>query len=209
MGGNRADDRHACDPGPHHPHAQRTRRSFVLVPETGLHGHADPRPRYRVGRAGSADLPGLDLLFWGPIVQADTAGNTGAVDCNAAGVDWYMNRRAIDGARTNLLTNPNFEDDLDGWTVNAMPGFTVAASTTRKVSATHSLAMFNGTPDAERSSARRSSIRPPPSATCSPCPPGTSMKRSSRPTDRLPPWRLHRIGHRRTASCDYDHDPGR
>jgi hypothetical protein len=37
-----------------------------------------------------------DLLFWGPVISADTNAADGQVACACAGVDWYLNRRALE-----------------------------------------------------------------------------------------------------------------
>lgn len=63
-----------------------------------------------------------DLVFWGPIVSLDASGSDGVVRCHAAGVDWYLNRRFLDGTITNALSNPDFEDGLDGWTTHDNSG---------------------------------------------------------------------------------------
>jgi hypothetical protein len=82
-----------------------------------------------------------DLLFWGPVISADTNAADGQVSCSAAGVDWYLNRRAIDGARDNALTNPQFESGLTGWT--AVGSFVATTSTTTKVLGSTSLKLQN------------------------------------------------------------------
>lgn len=56
-----------------------------------------------------------DLLFWGPIISLDAKGSDGAVNCRCAGVDWYLNRRFLDGPLTNLLSNADFETGLTSW----------------------------------------------------------------------------------------------
>lgn len=49
-----------------------------------------------------------DLQFWGPIVSITSNANSGQVDCHCAGVDWYLNRRFVDGPVTNLIVDGDF-----------------------------------------------------------------------------------------------------
>lgn len=59
-----------------------------------------------------------DLRAWGPVLQRQASGGDGAVQCTGAGVDWYLNRRFVDGLIPNLVTNPDFESGATGWTAN-------------------------------------------------------------------------------------------
>lgn len=71
-----------------------------------------------------------DLLFFGPMIQPDAAGSSGAVTLHAADPMWLMNRRNIDGPRDNLLTNGSFESGFTGWT--KVGSFTSATTSSRK-----------------------------------------------------------------------------
>jgi hypothetical protein len=69
------------------------------------------------------------LQTWGPIIQASGSGSDGKVTMHGSGVDWYLNRRFVDGTITNLLTNGDFESGASGWaTANAV---TVTSDTTQ------------------------------------------------------------------------------
>lgn len=61
-------------------------------------------------------LEGATVVFWGVMVSASCGPDDSAVTVQCAGLNWYFSRRFVDRARTNLLDNPEFEDDLDFWT---------------------------------------------------------------------------------------------
>jgi len=87
-----------------------------------------------------------DLMFWGPVVSAGTDSSGGAVECACAGVDWYLQKRAIDGARTNRLTNASFESD-GSWAASAPVAFTYTTAT--KALGTRAASMVCNTQGAE------------------------------------------------------------
>lgn len=83
------------------------------------------------------------LEFWGPIVSVDASADDGAVTADLVGVDWYLLRRFIDGARTNLLTNPSFEGgSTAGWTA---ANVTASSTTTTKVLGDYSVQLSSPT----------------------------------------------------------------
>lgn len=49
-----------------------------------------------------------DLVFWGPAVSITSAGNSGQVDVHCIGVEWYLNRRFVDGPVSNLIVDGGF-----------------------------------------------------------------------------------------------------
>jgi hypothetical protein len=97
---------------------QPARRILVPFPERRLLEH---RPWCAaIGRdvTEAQIYRNSDLLTWGPIVQLTGTGSEGEVTCDGAGVDWYLNRRFIDGRSRTMLTNPDFESGPRGWTTN-------------------------------------------------------------------------------------------
>lgn len=67
-------------------------------------------------------------IFWGPIVRADAGIDKVSLQCR--GLLWYYDRRFFGTAdRPNLLTNPEFESDLTGWTAS---GVTASAVTSHR-----------------------------------------------------------------------------
>jgi hypothetical protein len=59
-----------------------------------------------------------DLLSWGPVIGVTGSGDQGKLEAHGAGVDWFLNRRFIDGPITNLLLNADFESGTTGWTAS-------------------------------------------------------------------------------------------
>lgn len=79
-----------------------------------------------------------DLMFWGPIIQDDAAGSKGEIRCTAAGVDWYLLRRFIDGPITSYLQNGDFETgDLTNWSEST--GVSTSIETDKKITGTYSV----------------------------------------------------------------------
>lgn len=90
-----------------------------------------------------------DLLFWGPILSADTRGADGQVVVECADPSWYFTRRYIDGPRPNRILNESFEDDLDGWVVSA--GLLAEASVENLVRGTQAVRLSQADEGADRS----------------------------------------------------------
>jgi hypothetical protein len=114
--------------------------------------HAYPASALPVLGGPSASIPSgaaevqifrdTTLQFWGPILSVDTAGDNGAVTADLAGVDWYLLRRFVDGARTNLVTNPSFESGTSGWSAT---NCTAAATADTKILGTSSARLSSPT----------------------------------------------------------------
>lgn len=91
-----------------------------------------------------------DIVFWGPITSINGAGADGALKCHAAGPDWYLNRRFVDGVVVNLLDNGDFESDLDDWTTfDAGGGLTASISTNTFITGSQSAKLVSTSPDEE------------------------------------------------------------
>lgn len=114
--------------------------------------HAYPASALPVLGGPSASIPSgaaevqifrdTTLEFWGPIVSVDASGDDGAVTADLVGVDWYLLRRFIDGARTNLVTNPSFESGTTGWTA---ANCTATATTDTKILGNQSVRLSSPT----------------------------------------------------------------
>lgn len=70
-----------------------------------------------------------NLLTWGPVIGVDTAGSSGTVTMHLAGVDWYLNRRFLDGVIPNGIDNADFESGTGSWTADGGITFTVDTAT--------------------------------------------------------------------------------
>lgn len=82
-----------------------------------------------------------DLMFWGPIIRLEGGGGRGEITCHAAGTDWYLNRRFLDGEIPNRITNPDFESGAASWT--AQGGVTFTADTTTFMTGTKCAKLVN------------------------------------------------------------------
>lgn len=62
-------------------------------------------------------LLGSKVLAWGPLVSGGgQSGPDGSIKLSGAGPDFYFTKRNVDEEPIQLLHNPGFEDDFDGWT---------------------------------------------------------------------------------------------
>lgn len=84
-----------------------------------------------------------DLLFWGPIIPAETASDQGDVTLDCAGAGWYLTKRFIDKQRENNLTNPSFESGVTGWDQSGIGSAVATAVSTRSYRDGQSVRLVN------------------------------------------------------------------
>lgn len=101
--------------------------------------------------SGTGDLHEIQIVrggivrFWGPAIGATLDSHDGMVSLDCRGVDWYLNRRFLDGERTNFLDNPSFETgDETSW--SAVGSMTHTVINTDAVRGTYSLQLESITP---------------------------------------------------------------
>lgn len=105
-----------------------------------------------LGKAGQAMevqiLLGTKVLAWGPLISGGgQSGPDGTIRLNGAGVDWYFTKRNVDAEPIQLLHNPGFELDFDGWTNDDPTHITASIVTSPVIEGAKAASLFGFSTD--------------------------------------------------------------